>query len=307
MESKSTATKEPVAPIPEARPVPSPTGLSLSLALLLVAFAWPLIQLARFSYHSELYSYIILIPCVSAYIAWLRKDQILAPSPQYSRLVALCFLAAGAALLLTHSWLWLSSSTGRSQEDKLATTSLAFVLLLIAICVRFLGKSGVRALTFPLLFLLFIVPFPTWALRALETFMQHGSAAVAHALFDSAGTSVFYQNLIFQLPGINLHVAPECSGMRSTMALLIVSVVTGHLFLRRPLFRAFLVLVIIPLALLRNGFRIFVIGELCVRYGPEMIDSFIHRRGGPIFFALSLIPFFLLLLFFLKRERRTSR
>jgi len=56
-----------------------------------------------------------------------------------------------------------------------------------------------------------------------------------------------------------------------------------------------LVAVVIPLGILRNGFRIFVIGALCVHFGPQMINSPIHRRGGPLFFALSLIPLFLLL------------
>jgi exosortase/archaeosortase family protein len=51
---------------------------------------------------------------------------------------------------------------------------------------------------------------------------------------------------------------------------------------------------------LRNGFRIMMIGLLCVNVGPEMIHSLIHRRGGPLFFALSLIPF-LLALWWLRR------
>jgi exosortase/archaeosortase family protein len=55
---------------------------------------------------------------------------------------------------------------------------------------------------------------------------------------------------------------------------------------------------------LRNGFRIFTIGELCVHIGPEMIDSPIHHKGGPLFFALSLIPFFILLTWLHRSERR---
>ncbi|MES2692289.1 MAG: archaeosortase/exosortase family protein, partial [Verrucomicrobiota bacterium] len=96
-----------------------------------------------------------------------------------------------------------------------------------------------------------------------------------------------------------------CSGIRSTLVLLIVSVLTGYFFLRSPGKRTLLVAVTIPLALARNGFRIWVIGEMCVRLGPEMIDSFIHRRGGPIFFALSLIPLFIFLILLQRKERRT--
>ena len=61
---------------------------------------------------------------------------------------------------------------------------------------------------------------------------------------------------------------------------------------------------VIPLGILRNGFRVFVIGQLCVHIGPYMINSRIHHQGGPLFFALSLVPLFLLLLWLRRRERR---
>jgi exosortase C (VPDSG-CTERM-specific) len=189
-------------------------------------------------------------------------------------------------------------------EDQLAATTASFLLIAVGTLTWFLGRSLVAALLFPLGMLAFLVPLPAATMAAIEALMQHGSAAVAKVLFGVFGTAVFYQDLIFQLPGINLHVAPECSGLRSTVALTIVSLVTGFLFLRSPVRRTILVVAILPLALLRNGFRIFTIGELCVHFGPEMIDSPLHRRGGPIFFALSLIPFFVLALLLLKNERR---
>jgi len=89
--------------------------------------------------------------------------------------------------------------------------------------------------------------------------------------------------------------------------LFITSLVAGGLFLRSPWRRAVLTLAVLPLALLRNGFRVFTIGQLCVRIGPQMIHSPIHKQGGPLFFALSLIPFFLLLLWLRKSENSSTR
>jgi exosortase/archaeosortase family protein len=84
---------------------------------------------------------------------------------------------------------------------------------------------------------------------------------------------------------------------------LITSLVAGHLLLRTRWKQALLVAVVLPLALLRNGFRIYVIGQLCVHYGARMFDSWVHHRGGPLFFAISLIPFFGLLLWLVKSEQ----
>jgi exosortase/archaeosortase family protein len=63
-------------------------------------------------------------------------------------------------------------------------------------------------------------------------------------------------------------------------------------------------LVTIPLGIIRNGFRVLTIGLLCVYVDPGMIHSIIHRRGGPIFFVLSLIPLFGLLFLLRKLEKR---
>jgi exosortase C (VPDSG-CTERM-specific) len=148
-----------------------------------------------------------------------------------------------------------------------------------------------------------MVPLPASSTSGVENFLQHGSALVADGLFKLFGMPVFYHDLIFQLPGISLRVAPECSGIHSSLALLITSMLAGYFFLRQPWQRVVLALAVIPLGLLRNGFRVFVIGELCVQISPDMINSYIHRHGGPLFFVLSLVPFFLLLVLLLKTDR----
>jgi len=85
--------------------------------------------------------------------------------------------------------------------------------------------------------------------------------------------------------------------------LFITSLLAAHLFLRTPWKRTVFVLVVLPLGILRNGFRVYTIGELCIHIGPQMINSPIHRKGGPIFFVLSLIPLFILLVMLQKSER----
>jgi len=39
-----------------------------------------------------------------------------------------------------------------------------------------------------------------------------------------------------------------------------------------------------------------------VHIGPHMINSVIHRRGGPFFFALSLLPLFAMLWLLRRQE-----
>ena len=159
---------------------------------------------------------------------------------------------------------------------------------------------------FPLAFLIFLIPLPDAAVSWLENASALASAEAAAMYFAIAGTPLVRQGTIFELPGIVLEVAQECSGIRSSWVLFITSILASHLFLESPWRRLALVAFVIPLGILRNGFRVFVIGVLCVHVGPHMIDSIIHRRGGPLFFALSLVPLFLLLWWLRRREQRAK-
>jgi exosortase C (VPDSG-CTERM-specific) len=294
--------EEPTTTRPILQPSPPsfvPRGLIVSGCLLVLAFAWPLYALVRFSIGHELYSHIVLIPAISAYLIWLQRCRLKHALPPNRWLSGVLF-AAGAVFLVIYLWTVRSS---HPPEDLLALGTLSFLCFLWATIAWFLGRDTFRELVFPLAFLIFMVPLPLAVLDRVELMLQYGSAWVARGYFSLAGTTVFAQDLIFQLPGITLQVAPECSGIHSSLALLITSVLAGYFFLRSAKHRWILALAVIPLALLRNGLRVFVIGELCVRIGPHMIDSYIHRHGGPVFFILSLIPFFLLLLWLVRRER----
>ena len=211
-------------------------------------------------------------------------------------------MAAGAALIASRAWAFKTGVT-MDTEVSLGISTLSFLLLAVGLAAAMLGVRILRTFAFPAALLLLMVPFPAPVTNWIEGVLQHGSAAAAVGLLRLCGTPVFFSDLSLQLQTITLEVAPECSGLRSTLALFITSLIAGHLLLRSPWRRSVLVLVVFPLAILRNGFRVFVIGELCVHIGPQMIDSYIHRHGGPIFFALSLVPFFSVLYVLMRMEK----
>jgi exosortase C (VPDSG-CTERM-specific) len=196
---------------------------------------------------------------------------------------------------LAGAWTLHASGSPMSYNDNLALFAFSFVCLIGAGGFFFLGCAWMKAAAFPMAFLLFIIPLPNAAADYLEDASKLGSAEVANALFALTGTPVLRDGTVFQLPGISLEVAKECSGIRSSYVLFITSLLASYLFLRSPWRRFILVAAIIPLGLIRNGVRILTIALLCVHIGPPMIHSVIHRRGGPFFFVASLVPLFALL------------
>lgn len=290
-------------PSPATPPLPSGFRRFLFVALLIaLGFTLPLIQVVRFSLNSDLYSHIVLLPFITGYLIWIRRNELVTDGGMIPRLWPALLGIAGLGLLAAYGTQRFSSSAPPTQ-DELSMGMGALVLLLGAAATICLSRNEWRIAAFPIVLLVFLVPFPLVVEQGLETASQHGSAWVAHVLFEIRGTPVMRNETYFRLPGFSMQVAPECSGIRSTFALFLTSLVAGHLLLRSTWKRAVLTLVVIPIALVRNGFRVFVIGELCVRISPDMIDSWIHRHGGPFFFALSLIPFFLILVWLLRPSR----
>jgi len=278
------------------------TGLCFVI-LVLAAFGQPLLKLANYAAHSELHSYILLVPFVSAYLLYIRRDQL--PRRYVADLpLGMVLLAGGLGVLLFTYWL---NFAGRALADNyyLVLLTLSFLCCLAAGGFFFFGRDWMRAAAFPVAYLIFMVPMPDAMADALETASKYASAEAANLFFHLSGTPFLRAGLVFQLPNITIEVAQECSGIRSSWVLFITSVLAANLFLKSSWRRLVLVALVIPLAILRNGFRIFVIGLLCVNAGPQMINSVIHRRGGPVFFVLSLIPLLLLLWWLQRGETRT--
>jgi exosortase C (VPDSG-CTERM-specific) len=272
-------------------------GICFALVLL-IAFARPLVVLISYAAGSQLASYILLVPFVSGYLLYIRRDQL--PKKYSVDLpLAIVSIAIGLSILILTYWL---DFTGRVPgiNDRLTLLTLSFLCCLAAGGFFFLGRAWMRAAAFPLGYLIFMVPLPDAMADALERASIAASAEVANLLFHLSGMPFLREGLIFQLPNITIEVAQECSGIRSSLVLFITSTLAANLFLKGWWRRFALVAFVIPLAILRNGFRILVIGLLCINIGPQMIHSLIHRRGGPVFFVLSLIPF-LVALWLLRR------
>lgn len=179
---------------------------------------------------------------------------------------------------------------------------IAWITLVAGVLVLTLGRVGFARWRLPILLLLFIAPLPQAVVTACEQALQHGSADCARLLLEAHGTPVHLDRLTLHLRGMTLWVAPECSGLRSSLVLLLVTVIAAGTLLRTPAARVALVLAVAPIAIARNGLRIFVIGTMCVQQGPAALDSLLHRHGGPVFFALSLAPWTLLLFALCRRE-----
>ncbi|MSU20532.1 MAG: exosortase [Pedosphaera sp.] len=277
-------------------------GFIVTIPLLILIFFRPIAALTRLSGSSELYSHVMVVPLLSAYLIWIRRNQFVCVERLSLGIEAGIGLIAGCGGVIC---LWLASAQfSLVNDDYLFFAMISFVSFMVAAGFYFGGKENTPVLLFPLCTLFLMVPLPSVVTHSFTVFLQHGSAEVAYLLIKLTGTPIARDGLTFMLPGLSVTVAEECSGIRSTMVLLITSLVGGYMFLTQTSHRAALLFSVLPIAIMRNGLRILTISWLTVHVDRESINGPVHKHGGPPFFILSLLPLFGLLLWFRKRENR---
>jgi exosortase len=248
-----------------------------------VALFWqPLRSLFALAVHSDDSSHILLIPLISGWLLYLDRNEIQGVLA-YDFIAAAIFQLPGTLLKLFATY-----SPSLNPSERLTVNVLAFLFFLVAGYVAFLGRTTARKTWFALAFLLFAVPLPNVLLNPLIYGLQAGSAAVAEVLFDLSGVPVLREGLIFRLPTISIEVAQECSGIRSSIALIILAVLISH-FSFRPFWKktAFVVAGLLMM-LIKNGVRIATLTLLANYVDPDFLYGRLHHQGGVVFFLFGL-------------------
>jgi len=177
-------------------------------------------------------------------------------------------------------------------DVQLSVNMLALVVWWIAAFLLCFGGRAFRRALFPLCFLLWMVPFPDFVLNAVVSLLQQGSAAAAHLFFAVAGVQVEQRGVLLHIPGLTLEVARECSSIRSSLMLMVTTMVIAQLLLRSAWQKALVIAIVVPFSIIKNGLRIFTIAMLATRVDPSYLTGKLHHDGGIVFFAIALAAVF---------------
>lgn len=255
--------------------------LAAWLAVCFLVFWKPCIALAHHAMHNDNASHILLIPFIVAWLVYRDRKKMV---PRSLDLAAALWFAVPAVLLfvivLRHSFVDGSIS--------LALLILALVLFITAGFSALFGRDSLRSAWFSMAFLLFLVPFPQSLLSRVIFLLQTGSAAVAEILFDWSGAPVLREGFVFHLPNMSIEVAQECSGIRSSIALLVLALLVAHLSFSRLWKKALFVIAGLLMMVVKNGVRITTLTLLANYIDPSFLYGRLHREGGIVFFLIGL-------------------
>jgi exosortase len=192
-------------------------------------------------------------------------------------------------------------------DVRLSLAMLALVTWWIASVLLCFGTSIFLSFLFPLCFLFLLVPIPAIAVKWIVEFLQRYSALAARIMFRAVGVPVTQDGIVLSIPGMDIEVARECSSIRSSLVLIVMTMVLAHLFLLSWWRKALVIAAAIPLAIAKNGLRVFVITELGTRVDPGFLDGNLHHHGGIVFLAIAVAIVILLIWILRRSESLPSR
>jgi exosortase len=268
------------------------------LVLAVIAWCPALGALVSVGIADENYSYTLLVLGVSVVLLCLEPWPL--PSKQNLSLPVLCL-----SLLALAAAAWLNFRTPfRGGDFTLTISILLWIVFLLAVFVQIYGWPSFSRLRFPWLFSLLAVPPPARATSSLVTMLQWRSADAAYLLFRLFRVPVVRDGIVFSFSKIDIEVAAECSGIRSSTILVVTTIVLAQLFLKSTRSKWIAVLLSFPIAVFKNGVRIFTLSVLGEYVSTTWLDSWVHHQGGVVFLALGLAMMLVVLWLLWRTERQ---
>jgi len=269
----------------------------ISLAL----FGKEIPELIRLILHESEYSHLGIVPLITLFFLWSGRKQFLSERGLVLPGTIMVVVGAVYALLLNFvHW--------NDLVLPLSLKGFGVIMVIYGTFIMFWGFSGFKKVLFPFILLLLAIPFPFSVLDSIIRFLQHGSAVMVDWLFTILGQSFVRDDISFHLDKVSITIAPECSGIRSTMALIITGAVAAEMFLKRPWIKVLMVLFLIPLSLLKNAIRIVTITMLAQYVDMSFLThSFLHKSGGVIFYLIVLAIYFPVLFILAKLETQNKQ
>jgi len=226
--------------------------------------------------NDENVSHGFFVPVVALFIAWQRRDSILAieRKPAWWGLAIMAWGALQGYVGVLGAELFLQRTS--------------FLITLVGLLLVVGGTRLVRMLAFPLLLLPFMIPIPAIVFNQITFPLQLFASQVAETALGWIGIPVLRDGNILELASQRLSVAEACSGIRSLLSLSFLSLVYAYFFDTRVWMRWVLLIATVPIAILANAGRVTMTGIMS-EVNPELARGFFHSLEGWIIFLIALV------------------
>ncbi|GBE52536.1 transmembrane exosortase [bacterium BMS3Bbin14] len=260
--------------------------LGVGALALIIAFCYSAVfqwMYGRYMNADSYYSHGFLVPFVTLFLIWLKRDQLLNQTQQGSR-AGLVLIVAALLLHILGTLLYI-----------FAVSSFSLFFLIIGLTLYLCGNEITRTIRFPLLFLIFMFPLPEAILGIVSFPLKIFAAKAGVWLVGLLGIPIHGEGFNIFIPAGELLVGNPCSGLRSLIAFLALGAVFAYLSNLTLVRKYILFFIAIPIAILSNIIRVPILILVSYYWGLKAAapDTLVHTASGLLVFVLG---FFLLMM-----------
>ncbi len=219
------------------------------------------------------YGHGFVVPLFVGYVVYQRRDKL--------RQIPLEPSNMGFPVMLGAIGLLLAATLGA----ELFVARFSFLFLLGGLLLFFAGWKMLRAVAFPLAFLVLMIPLPALIYNQVTFPLQLLASRLSSTGLELIGIPVLREGNVLVLPNYSLEVVEACSGIRSLMSLIALSVAYGYFVERRQWARTGLVILMVPIAVASNALRVVGAGVVTYLWGPQWAEGFFHFFQGWLIFV----------------------
>lgn len=222
----------------------------------------------------------ILVPLISAFLIWQRRESLAEAT--------IGSWGWGGLILLASLALYVVSYAGTVS----VVSRMMIVTGLIGLVLFNLGKGIFALIAFPLCYLIFMVPVPVSIYSLIAFPLQLFASQISAFLISGLGIPVLREGNMLYFAQTQLEVAEACSGLRSMTSFIMLSCLFGYMMKPGWGRRTAIFLSAVPLALLANIVRVTGTGVLAHFIGGKAAQGFLHEFSGMAVFAFGFVLLF---------------
>ncbi len=270
--SRAPAASDPVSSAPLVFP------LLVIAGLLGWLYARTFATLVQVWWEDPNYTHGFLVPLVSGFFAYrhFRGPKELGPGA----------VGLGAMSILAGSLVHLAAEV--VSWPLLDFFALALTLRGLAVAAG--GREWAAGLTFPILFLFFMVPLPgTWTQTA-ALWLQEWVSRLSAATLDVFTTCV-RSGVHLHVAGVSepIRVAEECSGLRQIVAFVALAAALSYWFKKPMLYRCLIIVLAVPVAILANVLRVVIMAGGLKWFGQGSGAAWLHDAAPYLTMPIGLL------------------
>lgn len=255
----------------------------IAFTIFIIAYFPAIKSLVTIWVSSENYNHAFLVLPIVVYIIWNQKNCLNFKNSDHNFIGLI-------VLILSVSIYYFSLLTQVNSIIFLST-----FMTILGVLIYTAGISSVKKLIIPLFLILLLIPIPDQLYIKLTFPLQLKVSQMSEAIIRSLGVPILRQGNIMTIPGKSFEVVEACSGLRSIISILTLSVIAGYFILNKTKSKIILIVASTPTAILVNLTRVTTMVLVFQFFGIDLSEGHLHTFTGISIFGLAILIFMVII------------